>query len=107
MLSVRALHCAFGSHALLIVIIRAIRTIDRFLRCSCRGVSWHSQTGRWKAQIKVSGRDINLGRHRCRYDFQSCNISAIECKIAFDAPMVAQIRGANRQRCCSTCARRE
>lgn len=29
-----------------------------------RGVSWHTQTGRWKAQIKVNGRDINLGRHK-------------------------------------------
>jgi hypothetical protein len=29
-----------------------------------RGVSWHSQTCKWKAQIKVNGRDINLGRHK-------------------------------------------
>ena len=29
-----------------------------------RGVSWHTQTSRWKAQIKVSGKDVNLGRHR-------------------------------------------
>ena len=28
-----------------------------------RGVSWHTQTGRWKSQIKVAGKDINLGRH--------------------------------------------
>lgn len=28
-----------------------------------RGVSWHSQTGKWKAQIKVLGKDVNLGRH--------------------------------------------
>lgn len=31
---------------------------------SFRGVSWHTQTSRWKAQIKVNGRDINLGRHK-------------------------------------------
>lgn len=31
---------------------------------SYRGVSWHTQTSRWKAQIKVNGRDINLGRHK-------------------------------------------
>lgn len=29
-----------------------------------RGVSWHTQTSRWKAQIKVAGKDVNLGRHR-------------------------------------------
>lgn len=29
-----------------------------------RGVSWHTQTSRWKAQIKVLGKDVNLGRHR-------------------------------------------
>ncbi|KAL3155145.1 hypothetical protein ABBQ38_011201 [Trebouxia sp. C0009 RCD-2024] len=28
-----------------------------------RGVSWHNQTGKWKAQIKVLGKDVNLGRH--------------------------------------------
>eukprot|EP01025_Chloroclados_australasicus_P039839 TRINITY_DN4146_c0_g1_i1.p1 TRINITY_DN4146_c0_g1~~TRINITY_DN4146_c0_g1_i1.p1 ORF type:complete len:323 (+),score=26.49 TRINITY_DN4146_c0_g1_i1:100-969(+) len=31
---------------------------------SYRGVSWHTQTSRWKAQIKVNGKDVNLGRHR-------------------------------------------
>ena len=29
-----------------------------------RGVSFHTQTQRWKSQIKVGGRDVNLGRHR-------------------------------------------
>eukprot|EP00891_Asterochloris_glomerata_P009426 jgi/Astpho2/9426/fgenesh1_pg.00145_%23_40_t len=29
-----------------------------------RGVSWHTQTQRWKAQIKVNGKDVNLGRHK-------------------------------------------
>ena len=29
-----------------------------------RGVSWHTQTRRWKSQIKVGGKDINLGRHQ-------------------------------------------
>ena len=29
-----------------------------------RGVSWHTQTSRWKAQIKVAGKDVNLGRHK-------------------------------------------
>lgn len=28
-----------------------------------RGVSWHPQTRRWKAQIKVGGKDVNLGRY--------------------------------------------
>lgn len=27
-------------------------------------MSWHTQTSRWKAQIKVAGKDVNLGRHR-------------------------------------------
>jgi hypothetical protein len=27
-------------------------------------VSWHTQTSCWKAQIKVAGKDVNLGRHR-------------------------------------------
>ena len=31
-------------------------------------MSWHSQTCKWKAQIKVSGRDINLGRHKDETD---------------------------------------
>lgn len=33
-----------------------------------RGVSWHTQTSRWKAQIKVAGKDVNLGRHRDEVD---------------------------------------
>jgi hypothetical protein len=30
-----------------------------------RGASWHTQTSRWKAQIKVAGKcEVNPGRHR-------------------------------------------
>lgn len=54
-----------------------------------RGVSWHTQTGRWKAQIKVHGKDVNLGRHKSEeaaaraYDQAAINARGKEAQLNF------------------------
>lgn len=68
-----------------------------------RGVSWHTQTGRWKAQIKVHGKDINLGRHKSEeaaaraYDQAAINARGKEAQLNFPMKEYASEMDALRQ----------